>query len=253
MDDEATKLRAFPLVIKGEVGTWFNGLADERKGIWEALKGAFLQRFGAGETPEKLWQQLSELRQSSLYEYTTYEARFQDLWARWTASLGRGEVAPNFLKDKFLTGLHSPLQEKVRGRFPAMFEEVVDIAHEKDRKIRYQHQVSQVTARRAEEGVLPLPVEERGQQRMPPTQPPNEDAQQQDLLQRIRESVRPFGSRGQDATTGSKSKPRAKKTDKRVFLLHLRGDGARHVLLPTSSKEFWESEASTTTSITTKG
>lgn len=186
-DDEATKLRAFPLVIKGEVRTWFNSLVDEQKGTWEALKGEFLQRLGAGETPEKLWEQLSELRQSSLYDYTTYEARFQDLWAHWTASLRGGEGAPNFVKkDKFLSRLYSSLCEKVRGRFPATFEEAVDIAREKDRKIRYQHQVSQVAvARQNEEGVLSLPIEERGQQRMPPTQPPNEDAQQQDLLQRI--------------------------------------------------------------------
>lgn len=45
------------MVIKGEVRTWFNGLAEERKATWDALKGVFLQRFGADETPEKLWQQ----------------------------------------------------------------------------------------------------------------------------------------------------------------------------------------------------
>ena len=61
-DDEPTKLRAFPLVIKGEACTWFNALDEDRKATWDALKRIFLQRFGAGETPEKLWQQLSELR-----------------------------------------------------------------------------------------------------------------------------------------------------------------------------------------------
>ena len=58
-DDEPTKLRAFPLVVKGEACSWYNALGNEHKGTWEVLKHAFMRSFGAGETPENLWEQLS--------------------------------------------------------------------------------------------------------------------------------------------------------------------------------------------------
>ena len=71
-----------------------------------------------------------------MHDYATYEAKFQEIWAHWAASLGRGEGAPNFLKkDRFLAGLYLPLREKVKGRFPATYKEAVKIAREKDRKL----------------------------------------------------------------------------------------------------------------------
>ena len=61
-DDEAIKLRAFALVVKGEARVWFNALGIEQKDTWEALKQSFLRKYGSGETPESLWQQLIDLR-----------------------------------------------------------------------------------------------------------------------------------------------------------------------------------------------
>ena len=43
------------------------------------------------------------------------------LWTEWEASLNEGERAPNFLqKERFLAGLNTLLQEKVRAKFPEM-------------------------------------------------------------------------------------------------------------------------------------
>ena len=142
-----TKLRAFPLVMKGEARRWYQTLSAERRANWETLKECFLQKFGAGSTPEELWQQLTILQQVSLQDYTMYEAKFNELWGRWVISLGEGGAAPDFLKrDCFLAGLYAPLQEKVRSHFPASYEESVAAAHLKDRKLCFQHRLGQAAS-----------------------------------------------------------------------------------------------------------
>ncbi|MCO5609828.1 hypothetical protein L7F22_064060 [Adiantum nelumboides] len=56
----------------------------------------------------------------------------------------RGEGrAPNFLqKERFLDGLSSPLKEKVKGKFPTTFEEAMQLAQLKDRKLQFQAYLS---------------------------------------------------------------------------------------------------------------
>ena len=61
------------------------------------------------------------------------------LWTEWEASLNEGERAPNFLqKERFLVGLNTLLQEKVRAKFPETFEEARQVARAKDRKLQFQ-------------------------------------------------------------------------------------------------------------------
>ena len=58
------------------------------------------------------------------------------LWIEWEASLNEGERAPSFLqKERFLVGLNTLLQEKVRAKFSKTFEEVRQVARAKDRKL----------------------------------------------------------------------------------------------------------------------
>ena len=123
-DEEGVKLRAFPLVMRDEAKIWFQGLTAEQKANWDTLKETFLTRFEIDNTPEKLWRKLTYLQQDNLESYAAYEAQFLKLWAEWEASLGEGERAPNFLqKERFLAGLTSLLQEKVRGKFLETFDE----------------------------------------------------------------------------------------------------------------------------------
>ena len=44
-DEDAVKLRAFPLVLREEAKNWFAGLPVERKRSWEVLKDTFLAKF----------------------------------------------------------------------------------------------------------------------------------------------------------------------------------------------------------------
>ena len=179
-DDDASRLRIFPLLMKVEAKSWFNALPQATKQNWDLLRAAFVRRFGGGTTSEKLWQRLRELKQGGLLEFATYESKFVDLWERWVASLEEGEGAPDFLKkDRFIEGLWSPLKEKVKGRFPATYELAVEIARLKDKKLRMQAKSTESEESSAAR-VAPA-IATTAQQ----PQPLEEREEQQDLLSRI--------------------------------------------------------------------
>ncbi|MCO5572100.1 hypothetical protein L7F22_025851 [Adiantum nelumboides] len=103
---EAKDLKVMP-----EARTLFNTLLPGVRVDWGGLRMAFMQRFRARETSEKLWERLCELR------------------------------APDFLKrDRFVADLCPPLKDKVKARFPVTFEAARDVARLKERKLRYQLQ-----------------------------------------------------------------------------------------------------------------
>ena len=54
-DDDEVKLRAFPLVLRDEAKTWFQGLPEIKKNDWDTLKETFLSRYANSSSPEKLW------------------------------------------------------------------------------------------------------------------------------------------------------------------------------------------------------
>ncbi|MCO5575813.1 hypothetical protein L7F22_029618 [Adiantum nelumboides] len=64
-DDEAVKLRAFPLVLKEEARTWFQTLNPAQRAGWEVLKTAFLQRFQRADSAEEIWEKNRKI----LYQY----------------------------------------------------------------------------------------------------------------------------------------------------------------------------------------
>ena len=76
------------------------------------------------------------LKHKGLGDYAFYESKFVDLWGRWIASLRPGEVAPK--KELFMARLWPLLSEKVKGRFLANYEEAVEVACLKDKKLCLQ-------------------------------------------------------------------------------------------------------------------
>ena len=58
-DEDEVKLRAFPIVMRDEAKTWFQGLIAEQKANWATLKDSFLMNYVKGSTPEKTWQKLT--------------------------------------------------------------------------------------------------------------------------------------------------------------------------------------------------
>ncbi|MCO5592642.1 hypothetical protein L7F22_046645 [Adiantum nelumboides] len=176
-DEEEVKLRAFPLVLKDSAKNWFQNLEPGRKANWETLKETFLSKYGGLDNPEHLWHRISSLHQATSRTYLTYESQFLRLWAEWEASLAEGERAPNFLKkEKFLAGLFPDLQEKVKGKFPETFEEALQIARVKDRKLEYQAHTSRV-----EHPQGPTMADER----LPPAPTTTPEDPHLELLQRV--------------------------------------------------------------------
>ncbi|MCO5612308.1 hypothetical protein L7F22_066573 [Adiantum nelumboides] len=153
-DQKEVKLRAFPLVLKGEARAWYDALAPPSKATWPTLYGAFLNKYGQGNTPKNLWKQLLRHRQGSLSDYNTYESKFTNLWERWAASLQGQGGAPNFLKrDKFVEGMFPTLKEKVEAKFPQTFEEAQEISTVKFKKLLYQERKSNCVKEREEVNV----------------------------------------------------------------------------------------------------
>ncbi|MCO5578754.1 hypothetical protein L7F22_032599 [Adiantum nelumboides] len=176
-DEEEVKLRAFPLVLKDSAKNWFQNLEPGRKTNWKTVKETFLSKYGGLDNPEHLWHRISSLHQATSRTYLTYESQFLRLWAEWEASLAEGERAPNFLKkEKFLAGLFPDLQEKVKGKFPETFEEALQIARVKDRKLEYQAHTSRV-----EHPQGPTMADER----LPPAPTTTPEDPHLELLQRV--------------------------------------------------------------------
>ena len=80
-DEDAVKLRAFPLVLREAAKIWFQGLPATKKTNWVTLKEAFFSKYVTENSPEKLWQKLTLLQQDHLGSYAAYEAQFLKLWS----------------------------------------------------------------------------------------------------------------------------------------------------------------------------
>ncbi|MCO5602174.1 hypothetical protein L7F22_056302 [Adiantum nelumboides] len=177
-DDEATKLRAFPLVIREGAKAWYQTLAPEERRDWETLKMAFIEEFRHQEPPEEIWRQLLELRQTSPNDYRSYEGKFSNLWEKWCALLGEGERAPECLKkDCFLARLYPILREKVKVKFSDTFENAMAYAREKDRKLKFQAQL--------QGGMEPPPPAQPIARAVAGTSATDQESSQQELLQQI--------------------------------------------------------------------
>ncbi|MCO5613483.1 hypothetical protein L7F22_067760 [Adiantum nelumboides] len=180
-DQEEVKLRAFPLVLKGEARVWYDALAPPSKATWPTLYGAFLNKYNQGDTPENLWKQLLQHRQGSLGDYNTYESKFTNLWERWAASLQGQGGAPNFLKrDKFVEGMFPTLKEKVEAKFPQTFEEAQEIATVKFKKLLYQERKSNCVKEREE-----VNVPQHTNNAQPRVASVSADSHQEDLLHKL--------------------------------------------------------------------
>ena len=75
-------------------------------------------------------------------DYVSYESKFMDLWGWWIAFLRPGEVVLDFLEEGTVCGRVVAV-EKVKGRCPADYEEVVEVARLKDKKLCLQAQNTQ--------------------------------------------------------------------------------------------------------------
>ena len=185
-DQEGVKLRAFPLVLKGEARTWYEALNPNIRATYEGLLMAFTTKYGCAETPERLWQQLLQHKQSHLNDFSNYETKFKILWEKWATSFEDRGVAPDFLKkERFVSGLIPELREKVEARYPHTFDEALEIAKQKYQKLNYKvkqfrdgrEKVIMDASQLAEENLV-------GTSNPPPSGDP-----QQDIIQKLTQTL----------------------------------------------------------------
>ena len=53
-DEDELNLKAFPLVLKDEAKTWFQGLPMAKRGDWDTLKEIFLAKYVTDSSPKRL-------------------------------------------------------------------------------------------------------------------------------------------------------------------------------------------------------
>ena len=53
-DEDEVKLRDFPLLLKDEAKTWFQGLPMAKRRNWDTLKEAFLTNYVNESSPKRL-------------------------------------------------------------------------------------------------------------------------------------------------------------------------------------------------------
>ena len=53
-DEDEVKLKAFPLVLKDEAKTWFQGLPMAKRRDWDTFKDTFLAKYVNDSSPKRL-------------------------------------------------------------------------------------------------------------------------------------------------------------------------------------------------------
>ena len=138
-DDQHLMVEAFSSCLEARRSkTWYNGINKSSKEDWGSLKEAFSLEFFHKESMEDVWKRLQHLRQEAETTYQAYEGRFLELLTQLNALFGEGVCIPHSLvKEAFLNGLSPKLQYKVKTKFPATFEEALQVARIKQKRLMY--------------------------------------------------------------------------------------------------------------------
>ena len=154
-DVPAIMLKLFPLALRGKAREWYASISKHIKEDWSHLRRAFLDEFSPKDTPEEIWEKLQQLRQDNLCRYVFYESNFLALLQSLDAVWGGEQRVPEFLiKEIFLNGLFKSLKDKVCCKFPSSFNEAIEIARTKHRRLMYPLHTLGVL-----DEVIPLPID----------------------------------------------------------------------------------------------
>lgn len=192
------KLRAISLVLRGEAKTWWNGLDPQVRGDWARFRQAFLVRFGQRVSAAEADAKLKDLRQDPREEFRSFQRRFEDCW-RQLEEVTAVQQGNYFKLKSFLACLHPKVREKVDLEEPVTFEEALNLACQKSRKIKkkWEHESEGPI------GGLFLPhrqeVEDDGNARAPPNHGPDVMRSLQDLTQQMNELRLNMFDRGRPA------------------------------------------------------
>ena len=132
-DDE--RLGMFQVVLRRDADTWFQGLAAQVRTDFPRVVEAFQAQFGQPLNTQKLWRDITLLKQKCLSDYYEYRQEFTRLWTLWLRSLPNpGDRAEFLKKERFIGGLIPPLRIKVEAGEPANYADAERRAIPKGKK-----------------------------------------------------------------------------------------------------------------------
>ena len=103
---------------------------------YDEVKRAFIDHFRKVEDPDKLWHTIQGLVQGEEQDVDAFLKQFNELWERWCVALDEEAPSTMLKKDRFLSSLKSSLRWKVELKQPHSFEEAVEMAKNKEWKIK---------------------------------------------------------------------------------------------------------------------
>ena len=138
MNSDKEKLKIFPLRLRENARSWYESQPSNVQRNLNALQQAFSLRFGKKDALEDVWERLQQLQQRTVSDYYLYEAKFLDILSQLDSMCAGSHRMPDMLiKEAFINGTFHSLQHKVRSNFPNTFEDALQIARIKHRKLMY--------------------------------------------------------------------------------------------------------------------
>ena len=100
--------------------------------------GAFQTQFRQAPNTQKLWKDITLLKQRGLDDYPYYRQEFVKLWTLWLRSLQNlGDGAEFSKKKHFIAGLNPQIRLKVEVGEPSTYQGTERRAFQKYRKIKF--------------------------------------------------------------------------------------------------------------------
>lgn len=135
--DVGERLGMFRVVLRKDADVWFRSLPIGTQGDLDAIFEAFQTQYGQAPNTQKLWKDITLLKQRGIDDYLSYRQEFLKLWTLWLRSLQNPGDGVEFLKkERFIAGLVPQLRLKVEAGEPATYQDAERRAFQKYKKLK---------------------------------------------------------------------------------------------------------------------
>ena len=119
---------------------------------WDSLKRALATQFVKVEDADKVWHEIQGLKQGEAESIEDYGRKFSVLWEKLCRAL-QPVVAPSDMmrKDRFMAGLSDTLRWRVELKKPKTYEDTLEVAKNKEWKLKRMSQLGVETLPRGVE------------------------------------------------------------------------------------------------------
>ena len=159
VQDLTQMLRLLQICLKGEARTWSKSYEEGQQGAdppvhvtWDSLKRALATQFVKVEDADKVWHEIQSLKQGGAESIEDYGRKFSVLWEKLCRALQLAVAPPDMMKkDRFIAGLSDTLRWRVELKKPKTYEETLEVAKNKEWKLKRMSQLGVETLPRGVE------------------------------------------------------------------------------------------------------